>query len=103
LKDAPAAQLAVAIRQVAAGRRVVDPGLALDALSEGANPLSEREREVLLATTEQATVADIAQTMSLSEGTVRNHLSAAIQKLGAHNRAEAARIAVDKGWLDRSR
>ena len=62
LKDAPASQLAIAIRQVAAGRRVVDPALALDALSEGANPLSERERDVLAASTGQATVADIART-----------------------------------------
>lgn len=100
LKDAPASQLAVAIRQVAAGKRVVDPALALDALAEGANPLSEREREVLLAATDQATVVDIAATMTLSEGTVRNHLSAAIQKVGARNRAEAARIALEKGWLD---
>ena len=100
LKDAPASQLAIAIRQVAAGRRVVDPALALDALSEGPNPLSEREREVLVASTGQATVADIARAMTLSEGTVRNHLSAAIQKVGARNRAEAARIALDKGWLD---
>jgi len=100
LKDAPAAELANAIRSVAAGRRSVDPALALDALSEGANPLSEREREVLRATTEQATVADIAAAMSLSEGTVRNHLSAAIQKVGARNRAEAARLARDKGWLE---
>ena len=100
LKDAPASQLAIAIRQVAAGRRVVDPALALDALSEGANPLSEREREVLVASTGQATIADIAHAMTLSEGTVRNHLSAAIQKVGARNRAEAARIALDKGWLD---
>jgi two-component system response regulator DesR len=100
LKYAPATELASAIRTVAAGRRVVDPGLALEALSEGANPLSEREREVLAAATEEATVADIATRMSLSEGTVRNHLSAAIQKLGAHNRGEAARIARDKGWLE---
>lgn len=100
LKDAPAAELASAIRSVAAGRRSVDPVLALDALSEGSNPLSEREREVLRAATEQATVADIAATMSLSEGTVRNHLSAAIQKVGARNRAEAARLARDKGWLE---
>jgi two-component system response regulator DesR len=100
LKDAPASELAGAIRTVAAGRRVVDPSLALEALSEGANPLSHREREVLAATTEQATVAEIAAAMSLSEGTVRNHLSAAIQKVGARNRAEAARIARDKGWLD---
>jgi two-component system response regulator DesR len=99
LKDAPAAELAQAIRSVAAGRRTVDPTLALDALSEGSNPLSEREREVLRASTEQATVAEIAASMSLSEGTVRNHLSAAIQKVGARNRAEAARLAEDKGWL----
>jgi two-component system response regulator DesR len=100
LKDAPAAELPQAIRSVAAGRRTVDPTLALDALSEGSNPLSEREREVLRASTEQATVAEIAASMSLSEGTVRNHLSAAIQKVGARNRAEAARLARDKGWLE---
>jgi len=100
LKDAPAADLANAIRSVAVGRRSVDPALALDALSEGSNPLSEREREVLRAATEQATVADIAVAMSLSEGTVRNHLSSAIQKVGARNRAEAARLARDKGWLE---
>ena len=70
------------------------------ALSEGSNPLSEREREVLDASTRLATIADIASGLSLSEGTVRNHLSAIIQKLGARNRAEAARIAQDKGWLD---
>jgi two-component system response regulator DesR len=103
LKDSPASELASAIRLVASGRRVVDPALALDALSDGSNPLSEREREVLGAATEQATVADIAASMSLSEGTVRNHLSAAIQKVGAHNRAEAARIARDKGWLEPQR
>jgi two-component system, NarL family, response regulator DesR len=103
LKDAPANELASAIRSVATGRRVVDPGLALEALSEGANPLSDREREVLAAATERATVAEIATSMSLSEGTVRNHLSAAIQKTGARNRGEAARIARDKGWLEPER
>jgi two-component system response regulator DesR len=100
LKDSPASELASAIRRVAVGRRVVDPALALDALAEGSNPLTEREREVLVVATERATVADIAAAMSLSEGTVRNHLSAAIQKVGARNRGEAARIARDKGWLD---
>jgi two-component system response regulator DesR len=100
LKDSPASELASAIRRVAVGRRVVDPALALDALAEGSNPLTEREREVLAAATEQATVAEIAATMSLSEGTVRNHLSSAIQKVGARNRGEAARIARDKGWLE---
>ena len=99
LKDAPATELASAIRRAAAGGRVVDQALAVEALSEGSNPLSEREREVLAATVEAATIADIAARLSLSEGTVRNHLSAAIQKVGARNRAEAARIALDKGWI----
>jgi two-component system response regulator DesR len=99
LKDAPAADLAAAIRRVARGERVVDPALALAALSEGDSPLSEREREVLAASTELGTIAEIASALSLSEGTVRNHLSAAIQKVGARNRAEAARLAQDKGWL----
>jgi two-component system response regulator DesR len=100
LKDAPAAQLADAIRRAMAGLRTVDPGLAVAALSEGSNPLTEREREVLIVSTEEATIADIAQRLFLSEGTIRNHLSAAIQKLGAHNRAEAVRMAQEKGWLD---
>jgi two-component system response regulator DesR len=99
LKDAPAAQLADAIRRVARGQRVVDPNLALAALSEGANPLSEREREALALAATNGTIADIATRLGLSEGTVRNHLSAAIQKTGARNRAEAARIAAEKGWL----
>jgi two-component system response regulator DesR len=99
LKDAPAAQLATAIRGAVAGQRIVDPALALEALSEGDDPLSDREREVLRTSTELATIAEIAARLSLSEGTVRNHLSAAIQKVGARNRAEAARIAAEKGWL----
>jgi two-component system response regulator DesR len=99
LKDAPATELADAIRRIARGQRVVDPALALAALSEGASPLSEREREVLALVATSGTIADISARLSLSEGTVRNHLSAAIQKTGARNRAEAARIAADKGWL----
>jgi two-component system, NarL family, response regulator DesR len=99
VKDAPASQLAAAIRRAAAGQRMVDPGLAAAALAEGASPLSEREREVLGAAAGGATVADIAGRLYLSEGTVRNHLSAAIRKTGARNRAEAARIAEAKGWL----
>ncbi len=99
LKDAPAADLADAVRRVARGQRVVDPALALAALSEGANPLSEREREALALSATNGTVADVARRLGLSEGTVRNHLSAAIQKTGARNRAEAARIAAAKGWL----
>ena len=99
LKDAPAADLAVAIRRIVAGERVVDPDLALAALSEGTNPLTSRERDVLAASLSGASIAEIAARLSLSEGTVRNHLSTAIQKLDAHNRLEAARRAEQKGWL----
>ena len=99
LKDAPSAQLATAIRRAVAGERVVDPTLAMAALSEGNNPLTEREREVLAAATRGASIAEIADSLFLSEGTVRNYLSVAIQKVGAHNRVEAAHIAEQKGWL----
>lgn len=99
LKDSPASALASALRRVVAGERVVDPELALAALSDGANPLSSREREVLAAGQDGASVAAIARRLALSEGTVRNHLSAIIQKLGVHNRTEAARLAEQKGWL----
>jgi two-component system, NarL family, response regulator DesR len=99
LKDAPSAQLATAIRRAVAGERIVDPTLAMAALSEGNNPLTEREREVLAAATGGASISEIASSLSLSEGTVRNYLSVAIQKLNAHNRVEAARIAEEKGWL----
>jgi len=99
LKDAPAVELAKAIRRVVAGERVLDPALALSALSEGDNPLTARERQVLAAAIDGATIADIAAKLMLSEGTVRNHLSVAIQKLGGRNRVEAARAAEQKGWL----
>lgn len=99
LKDAPAEELATAIRRVVAGERVVDPGLALSALSEGSNPLTPREKQVLAAAIDGATVANMAERLFLSEGTIRNHLSAAIQKLGVRNRIEAARLAEQKGWL----
>lgn len=99
LKDAPAPQLAQAIRRAIAGERIVDPALAMTALSEGNNPLTERERTVLVAATRGASIAEIASSLYLSEGTVRNYLSVAIQKLGAHNRIEAANIAEQKGWL----
>ncbi len=99
LKDAPAAELAIALRRVMAGERVVDPELALSALSEGNNPLTTREREVLSASLFGASLAEIAARLILSEGTVRNHLSIAMQKLGAQNRMEAARLAEQKGWL----
>ncbi|HET7090821.1 MAG TPA: response regulator transcription factor [Anaerolineae bacterium] len=99
LKDAPAVELATAIRRVMRGERVVDPELALAALSEGDNPLTRREREVLKAALDGASIAEIAARLYLSEGTVRNHFSIAIQKMGAHNRIEAARLAEAKGWL----
>jgi two-component system response regulator DesR len=99
LKDAPADQLAIAIRRVMAGERVVDPELALSALSDGDNPLTARERDVLRASLEGVSIADIALQLYLSEGTVRNHLSTAIQKLNAHNRMEAAHLSKEKGWL----
>ena len=99
LKDAPASELATAIRRVMDGQRVVDPGLAAAALSEGENPLTEREREVLSASANGATIDDIATKLYLSEGTVRNYLSTAIKKLGVRNRVEAARLAEQKGWL----
>lgn len=99
LKDAPADQLAVAIRRVMAGERVVDPELALAALSDGDNPLTGRERDVLKASLEGASIADIAAQLYISEGTVRNHISTAIQKLNAKNRMEAAQLAREKGWL----
>ena len=99
LKDAPAKELAIAIRRTIAGDRVVDPALAAQALSEGKGPLSWREREILMASAGGSNISEIATSLHLSEGTVRNHLSSAIQKLGARNRFEAARAAEEKGWL----
>ena len=99
VKDAPAAQLAEAVRRVLRGERVIDPTLAATALAEGANPLTSREREVLGAAADGSANAEIAKRLHLSEGTVRNYLSAAIQKTNARNRTEAVRTAGDKGWL----
>jgi two-component system, NarL family, response regulator DesR len=99
LKDAPAQELASAIRRAVAGERVVDPGLAAAALSEGESPLTAREHEVLAASKNYATVADIAGALYLSPGTVRNHLSSVMQKLNARNRAEALKLAEEKGWI----
>ena len=99
LKDTPAGELAAAIRRAVAGERVVDPGLAAAALSQGESPLTPREHEVLLASREHATVAELASALYLSPGTVRNHLSSAMQKLDARNRAEAVRVAEEQGWL----
>ncbi|WP_250003631.1 response regulator transcription factor [Actinoplanes sp. M2I2] len=99
VKDTPARQLADAVRRVHEGLRVVDPGLAAQSLAQGDSPLTDRESGVLRAARDGGTVADIARELHLSEGTVRNHLSAAIGKTGARTRAEAVRLAVENGWL----
>ena len=99
VKDAPAERLTEGIRRVHAGLRVVDPVLAAASLSIGASPLTGREAEVLTAAASGASTASIAKEVFLSEGTVRNHLSSAMGKLGAGTRAEAVRIATENGWL----
>jgi len=99
VKDTPATQLADAVRRVHAGLRVVDPGLATDSLLAGESPLTTRETEVLQAARDGSSVAGIAAKLFLSEGTVRNHLSSAIGKTGATNRAEAVLTAEGNGWL----
>jgi two-component system response regulator DesR len=99
VKDTPAGQLADAVRRVAQGLRVVDPALAAESLASGASPLTQRETEVLRVARQGGTVTDIARELHLSEGTVRNHLSAAIGKTGARNRSDAAQVAAQQGWL----
>src|SRR5262245_60451232 len=98
LKDSPAATLAEAVRRVHGGCRAIDPDLAAGAWTED-DPLTDRERQVLRLAAEGSTGGDIAAKLHLSEGTVRNYLSEAINKMGASNRVEAARIARRKGWL----
>ncbi len=99
VKDSPARELATAIRRVLAGERVIDPALVAAALSAGPNPLSPREYDVLATSAECSTIGDIAERLSLSEGTVRNYLSAAIRKTSARNRIEAVQVAKRRGWL----
>lgn len=98
LKDAPAENLAEALRTVHRGGRAIDPQLALEAWTE-ADPLNDRERQVLRLAGEGLPAGDIATRLNLSHGTVRNYLSEAIGKLGAGNRIEAFRVARQKGWL----
>jgi two-component system response regulator DesR len=100
VKDSPGDKLAQTVRTVLAGGRVIDPDLAAAALAEGGNPLTQRERDVLAASADGSMISDIAARLYLSEGTVRNYLSACIQKTGARNRAEALRIAGERGWLN---
>jgi two-component system response regulator DesR len=99
VKDGPVEELAGAIRKVLGGQQVIDPALAAAALSAGPNPLTDRERDVLTAAADGATVADIAQRLFLSESTVRNYLSSAIGKTGSRNRIEAVQAARANGWL----
>jgi two-component system, NarL family, response regulator DesR len=98
LKDAPAENLAEALRTVHRGGRATDPQLALEAWSE-ADPLNDRERQILRLAGEGQSAGDIAAQLNLSHGTVRNYLSEAIGKLGVANRIEAYRMARQKGWL----
>ncbi len=98
LKDSPSDVLAEAIRRIHAGGRAIDPELAVEAWTNE-DPLTDRERQVLRLADEGRSGPDIAETLNLSEGTVRNYLSEAISKLGARNRIEAARIARARGWL----
>ncbi|MCK2037544.1 response regulator transcription factor [Microbacterium sp. SSW1-49] len=98
-KDTPATDLAHAVRRVHQGLRVVDPALAEASLFEGANPLSEREQQVLRLSADGRPISRIAAEVFLSAGTVRNHLSSAIGKTATENRAQAARMARDKGWI----
>ncbi|MET7379368.1 response regulator transcription factor [Streptomyces sp. NPDC005526] len=99
VKDGPVEELAATVRRVLTGETVVDPALAAAALSAGPNPLTARECDVLKASADGATVADIAARLHLSESTVRNYLSAAIGKTGTRNRLEAMREARRQGWL----
>jgi two-component system response regulator DesR len=99
LKEQPVAELALSIRRLAAGERVIDPDLALATLEEGPNPLSAREQEILRQAEAGADVAAIARALHLSPGTVRNYLSDAMQKLYADNRVQAIRVARERGWI----
>jgi len=98
LKDAPAEQLAEALRKVHRGGRAIDPQLAVEAWSD-ADPLNDRERQILRFAGEGLSAGEIAERLTLSQGTVRNYLSEAIGKLGVGNRIEAYRLARQKGWL----
>lgn len=99
VKDAPASQLSQSIRQVHAGGRAIDPDLAMEALTLGANPLTPRQRDVLRLTLLGRSVADIARELALTEGTIRNYLSEAMTEIGAANRFDAARVAESRGWV----
>ncbi|QBF84896.1 response regulator transcription factor [Shewanella maritima] len=98
LKDAPSDDLLAAITKVMQGKKVIDPELAISAIGDS-DPLNDKERQALRLAGDGRSTSDIAQTLFIAEGTVRNYLSEAISKLGASNRIDAARIAKQKGWL----
>ena len=99
VKDTPASQLAEAIRKIHAGLRVVDPQLAAESFAVGPSPLTDREKQVLQAAKDGASIVTLAAQLHLSQGTVRNHLSSSIAKLNAENRYDAAHRAEENGWL----
>ena len=99
VKDAPVETLADGVRTVAAGGRAIDQSLALEALSAGSSPLTDREADVLREVEGGGTIADIARSLGLSQGTVRNHVSSSMLKMDARTRAEAASLARAAGWL----
>ncbi|MCO6005489.1 response regulator transcription factor [Actinoallomurus purpureus] len=99
VKDSPPAELAEAIRQVAAGELVIDPRLAAAAIRARPNPLTAREVELLRLAAEGAEVSEIASRLHLTKGTVRNYLGAIVTKLDARNRIDAVRIATEADWL----
>ena len=99
VKDAPVETLADGVRTVAVGGRAIDQSLALEALSAGSSPLTEREADVLREVEGGGTIADIARSLGLSQGTVRNHVSSSMLKMDARTRAEAASLARAAGWL----
>ncbi len=98
-KSRPVSEVATVIREVAAGRRYVDPEIAADALSDERSPLTDRELDVLRAGRQGETIAQIAKALHLAQGTVRNHVSATITKLGVQTRQQAVLMATERGWI----
>ena len=98
-KSTPSEKLAQVVRDIAAGKRYVDPEIAASALSGSACPLSDRELDVLRESAQQPTLADVAASLHLAPGTVRNYVSSALAKLHVSTRQEAVQQAWDEGWI----